>query len=591
MKARNLAFALAFCVCVVMPIKAGAQIRDYVGIVRSTLRPESSAYLEKLRDTLRSDGYANLPDVIDGYLKGGFGSGFVYVAGDGRNYVITNRHVVSEANNASIEFQHRDGTADTYKDLTVLAIDEDIDIALLAFPDGVRPFKKGLQIDLAERDDGEEIWSAGFPGLNGNPVWQLGKGTITNANARIAELADIDKTALIQHSAQVDPGNSGGPLLVASRESTGGYRVIGINTWKALNRQATNYSLPSKTVISFVNRALSRSTADDPRSTVQDRAGAFAGFIETKKPAYQAIVKYIAYDFVYDSGSESIRYVLGKAPTKVRDDIMSVFTGLSPIEGMRYAIAYRLERDLTGDDGTPRASVGQISPVSDGRYSAEIASGDTAWTCAWMTEQGLWRIRSFAEKVDETVTNDKKKVSRAKRDEGTKEGSPLTFNSPYSSLILASYGVDPSGASGYTFIGHLLLSQHRNFAYGIAGMRTVADCDRTATFASVTETVSVTMVGALFEVRIQAPFVYPNFSVTPFLQGGGAIGVMTFSPDFSHATGYTLEGGVLCGIGSAQRFFAQCSYLYKNIKESSLGDGGGARMDNGAIMLSVGLGL
>lgn len=65
-----------------------------------------------------------------------------------------------------------------------------------------------------ENEDGTEVWSAGFPGLGGKPMWQLGKGTITNASAKIKELIAPNISTIIQHSAEVDAGNSGGPLLL-----------------------------------------------------------------------------------------------------------------------------------------------------------------------------------------------------------------------------------------------------------------------------------------------------------------------------------------------------------------------------------------
>ena len=39
-----------------------------------------------------------------------------------------------------------------------------------------------------------------------------------------------DISSLIQHSAEVDRGNSGGPLLIPSKTTETGYLVIGINT-------------------------------------------------------------------------------------------------------------------------------------------------------------------------------------------------------------------------------------------------------------------------------------------------------------------------------------------------------------------------
>lgn len=228
------------CLCVAsiaLPLFADTPIRQYVGIVREHYFDSLVQFMEKYRDDLRNDGYSTYAKYIDAYLEGGFGSGFVYVASDGKNYIITNRHVISQAQSASIEFENPDtGKKTTYDNLTVLATDDDIDIAILAFPSGTAPFKAGLKLSTTAVNDGDEVWSAGFPGIGDQPMWQLGKGSVTNAKARINELLDTGISTLIQHSAQVDSGNSGGPLMVASKSEASGYSVVGINTWKAIYR-------------------------------------------------------------------------------------------------------------------------------------------------------------------------------------------------------------------------------------------------------------------------------------------------------------------------------------------------------------------
>jgi len=115
------------------------------------------------------------------------------------------------------------------------------------------------------------VWSAGFPGLGSDPMWQLGKGTVTNARAKIKELLSPDISTLIQHSAQVDAGNSGGPLLTADSKSEAGYSVIGINTWKATYRESTNFSIPASIIKSFVQRNI----AGEKKQNIDERVKQF----------------------------------------------------------------------------------------------------------------------------------------------------------------------------------------------------------------------------------------------------------------------------------------------------------------------------
>ena len=142
--------------------------------------------LNEFKDDLKKDGYSTFSKAISAYIEGGFGSGFVYVDSKGDNYIITNLHVVSQAATCSVEFENQDGTYTKYENLTVLSVDEDLDLAILKFNDS-KPFTKGLSFASKPVTDGMDVWSAGFPGLGNQPMWQLGKGVVTNSTARIKE--------------------------------------------------------------------------------------------------------------------------------------------------------------------------------------------------------------------------------------------------------------------------------------------------------------------------------------------------------------------------------------------------------------------
>ena len=73
-------------------------------------------------------GFNTYSKILDSYIKSGFGSGFIYVADNGDNFVITNRHVVSQAETASIEIENNStGKIDKYENLTVILTDDEID--------------------------------------------------------------------------------------------------------------------------------------------------------------------------------------------------------------------------------------------------------------------------------------------------------------------------------------------------------------------------------------------------------------------------------------------------------------------------------
>lgn len=335
---------LSLIVAVSSTLASFAQIKDFVPIVRPVVAEATVAYLEKLAESLSSEGYTEAADALKLYASGGFGSGFVIETPNGKRYVVTNRHVVAQAESVTIEFERPDGSRSVYKACPILAIGESLDLALIGPPPGTEFFGSGLAFSTAAIVDGAEVWSAGYPALGNTPGWQLGKGNVTNSAARIPELVDPALTSLIQHSAQIDSGNSGGPLLVEDKSNRAGFKVIGINTWKAVGRQATNLAIPAKAVRDFVDATVSPSSKAESRGAkLESRCRLFVGACASADSPYKAIREYISYSFVARNGEAILKEVLSTSPTKVRNDVLGVFLDDSPIEGIRLAIAYKIQ--------------------------------------------------------------------------------------------------------------------------------------------------------------------------------------------------------------------------------------------------------
>ncbi|MGP1531219.1 MAG: S1 family peptidase [Treponema sp.] len=327
-----------FCLILTNLFSLYAQIRNYVGIVRTEYNSETVSFLKDAQSELKAKGYSSYADYIDDYLQGRFGSGFVYVNPQGKNFVITNRHVIDYGTSASIEFEDpKTGAVTKYANLLVKAIDDEIDIAVLQFEGNKSPFKKGLIFSSVSVEDGTDVYSAGFPGLGNTPLWQLGKGIVTNSSARIKELLNPEISSLIQHSAEVDGGNSGGPLLIASKTAEAGYEVVGINTWKATYRQNTNFAIPAKVIRDYI--ANGKSATQEEKDIKLDKA------LSKTEADYSEIAKFISIEKVYESGSDAFIDVLKFAPNKVREEAINAYSN-SPIDGMKYAIAYDLKNNI-----------------------------------------------------------------------------------------------------------------------------------------------------------------------------------------------------------------------------------------------------
>ena len=141
------------------------------------------------------------------YVESGAGSGVVMTQ-DG--YIITNNHVVEGA--SSIKVTLYDGTEYT---ATLVGADSQTDIAVIKVEaEGLVPAVLGDSDTLAV---GQEVLAVG------NPLGTLG-GTVTNGIVSALNRSinvEGQTMTLIQHSAQVSPGNSGGGLFNMNGELVG----------------------------------------------------------------------------------------------------------------------------------------------------------------------------------------------------------------------------------------------------------------------------------------------------------------------------------------------------------------------------------
>ncbi len=376
--------SLVFC-----SFASAASMRDYVCIVRSNYSESNKAFLTQYKNTMASQGYKSLADSIEKYLKGTFGSGFVYTGSNGRNYIITNRHVVTTAETVNIQFENEDGSMSEYKDLKILGVDEDLDIAVIELPSSVK--KTGLTFRTAKVNDADQVWSAGFPGLGGEPVWQLGNGVVTNSVARLKELVDPSISTLIQHSAQVDGGNSGGPLLVTDSKAKGGYAVVGINTWKAVNRENTNYAIPAAAVKTSIEKII---TSKGVNKTITERIEQFNNSIANKEETFSSMSKYISNEMVSNLKGPAFTKILSKATRSAYETIIATFAN-DPIEGVRYGLAYYIWTKFRKNDNVIdyKAEAPEVS--GNGQKVVFTISEKNQISSFWIVEQGRWRLTDF----------------------------------------------------------------------------------------------------------------------------------------------------------------------------------------------------
>jgi len=164
------------------------------------------------------------------------GSGFQY-DNNNENVIITNYHVVDGATNITVTFSN----GDAYP-ATVLGSDAYSDLAVLNIQ---APASEFHPIEISSSSNlkvGDPVVAIGSPfGLGGTMtsgiVSQLGR-TIQDSVAGNFPIADI-----IQTSAPINSGNSGGPLLNYQGE------VVGITTAIISNSNSLGFAIPSNTIL------------------------------------------------------------------------------------------------------------------------------------------------------------------------------------------------------------------------------------------------------------------------------------------------------------------------------------------------------
>jgi S1-C subfamily serine protease len=145
-------------------------------------------------------------------IPAGTGSGFVW---DDRGHVVTNYHVVQNADSAKVTL----GQDDYPAKVVGYAKDQDLAVLLIDAPrEKLVPLKIGTSAGLQV---GQKVYAIGNPfGLD----YTLTNGIVSALGRTIQSVGDVSIFDVIQTDAAINPGNSGGPLL-----DSGG-RLIGINT-------------------------------------------------------------------------------------------------------------------------------------------------------------------------------------------------------------------------------------------------------------------------------------------------------------------------------------------------------------------------
>lgn len=162
------------------------------------------------------------------------GSGFVVGANGESTFLVTNYHVIKDANPQSIVVVKRDGTD---QPVTIVGYDKDYDLCILqssAHLGNTSPLVIANQDQAAV---GDAVYALGFPEagdyLLDDYAYAVEDITVTDGiiSAIKSVTVGMKKTTFLQMNAAINSGSSGGPLL------NGLGQVVGVNTLGILDAQ------------------------------------------------------------------------------------------------------------------------------------------------------------------------------------------------------------------------------------------------------------------------------------------------------------------------------------------------------------------
>lgn len=171
----------------------------------------------------------------------GFGTGFVLTA---EGLIVTNYHVISGSRSITVSvaatYQGASAPSIVQRAAKALAIDDKNDLAILDIGSGagMRYAFAPVQMELSRpAQTGEKVVIVGNPGM-GSAVLShtVTEGIVSSASR------EIEGRKMIQTSAAVNPGNSGGPMFGVDG------KVLGVVVAKAAQLENTGFAIPAELV-------------------------------------------------------------------------------------------------------------------------------------------------------------------------------------------------------------------------------------------------------------------------------------------------------------------------------------------------------
>lgn len=323
----------------------------------------------------------------------GSGSGFViaqYAKKDKKkvapkhSQVVTNRHVVEGTDNPIISF---DG-GETLMKGEIIYIDDAYDLAVIS----IAKYVPGLVI-RSHYTEMEDVFALGYPGLNAEAMYQAARGSISNKCIHEKTLMENGSDRCwIQHTAAIDPGSSGGPLIEKDNS------VIGVNALYVNGRHDTFMAVPAEAIEAAVKQAhdVLKSRKDKERMTQELQSSCYKLMSElaSNNPDAKKLLPYISNRFIASHGWE--------AYNQITDPQIDALFFQDPYKAMQISLVLLARNYVLGHESLQSSErCEQVSPSDDVLSTSDavrikIHFGNGSQTdSAWRFERGRWRLSNI----------------------------------------------------------------------------------------------------------------------------------------------------------------------------------------------------
>jgi serine protease Do len=342
-----------------------AQLKDCIVLIRPELRTVTQSMFQEISNYYWKRGEQELWNIYRSLIRGGYGTGFIVTDQSGDNYIITDSRVVAHVEKINIEIRRQDNTIKTYKDCPLIYIDDELNVAVLQFPNSEKVMQQGMVLSPGLPPDETPVWSVGYAEYFGTPNWNFIQGKVEDAKVRFPQTIDPQTALLIKHSLKISPHTGGSPLLIKDDKHYTGYSVIGINIWAPAFKGTTGLALPAPYISSVLEKAKqaerNKANPEMCKMDLINTCKIFASELASKHLDIKRVRKYISYLFVDSSGLDSFYSILKINDEKKAKEWESSFLFYSPIETLRSAIYILFWNTVQSQDGKTNISFKEIN--------------------------------------------------------------------------------------------------------------------------------------------------------------------------------------------------------------------------------------